>query len=99
MHDRVYVQSYPMKMDIAAFISKVFDDSEGEYYVIMINSLLPEDKQKAALAHEIEHIYYGDYESELTADRLEFNALIRETKDLDTSYISFINDPFFEEYA
>lgn len=99
MHDRIYVQSYPMKMEIAGFISKVFDESDGEYYVVMINSLLSKEKQQIVLEHEIEHIYFGDYESSLSADRLEFNALIRETKDIDFSYVSFINDPFFEDYA
>lgn len=99
MHDRVYVQTYPMKADVAGFVSKVCDESDGEYFVIMINSLLSKDKQQMVLNHEIEHIYYGDYDSILTADRLEFNALIRQTPIVDTSYISFINDQFFEDYA
>ena len=95
VHDRVYLQEYTLPSSIAAMITKMFDDSEGQYYVITINSLLPDAKRKAVLDHELEHLYFGDYDSELTADQLEFISLIRETADIDfDEYVEFINDPF-----
>lgn len=94
-HDRVYLQELSLPVSIAAMITKMFDDSEGQYYVVSVNSSLTEDKKHLVINHELEHLYFGDYESMMTADQLEFVSLIRETADMDfDEYVEFINDPF-----
>lgn len=93
--DRVYLQDLSLPSSIAAMITKMFDDSEGQYYVVSLNSLLSDEKKQIVLNHELEHLYFGDYDSLLTADQLEFISLIRKAEDVDfDEYVEFINDPF-----
>lgn len=95
VHDRVYIQELSLPVSIAAMITKVFDDSQGEYYTISINDKFSKEKQQSVLCHELEHIYYGDYESLLTADQLEFISLLREdVQENYEAYVEIINDPF-----
>lgn len=95
VHERVYVQELSLPITIAAMITKVFDDSQGEYYVISINDKFSKEKQQSVLCHEMEHIYYGDYDSLLTADQLEFISLLREdVQENFEAYVEIMNDPF-----
>lgn len=95
VHDRVFVQELPLPISIAAMVTKVFDQSEGQYYVVSVNNKFDNEKKQSVLCHEMEHIYYGDYESELTADQLEFISLLREDVQEDyEAYVEIINDPF-----
>ena len=103
-HPPVYIQKLPLPYSIAAFITRITDDSAGEYYTISINESLSLERQKHVLNHEIFHINNGDFESMLTADQLEFQSLIRETADVDSlpdchNYVTFLNDPFRDEVA
>ena len=98
-HERVYVQQLPLPISIAAMVTKVFDESTGEYYVISVNDKFCKEKQQRVLCHEMEHIYYGDYESMLTADQLEFISLLREDVQEDfEDYVEIINDPFIGDF-
>lgn len=103
IHPPVYIQRMTLPAKFKAMITKVFDDSAGEYFVIMISDRLSNEEAKQAYQHELYHIYNGDFDSELTADRLEFQTLIRTEADSlpaeTNDYCTLLNDPFREEVA
>lgn len=102
-HPFVRLQTLPLPASIRAMITKRFDDSMGEYYIVALSEHLSPEEAKQAFNHEVFHIINGDFESQLTADRLEFQTLIRNDADAlpgDTrSYVTLLNDPFRDEVA
>lgn len=103
IHPPVYLQTLPLPVSIRAMITRICDESAGEYFVISLSERLSPEEAKQAFNHEVYHIINGDFETMLTADRLEFQTLIRNEADMlpqDTrSYVTLINDPFRDEVA
>ena len=62
-----FVRFIPLPWHVRAFVTPNDDDT----YSIYINSLLPEEIQRAALEHELRHLRDGDLYSAESAAEIE----------------------------
>lgn len=66
---------YPLPARIHGVTYPRFDESIGDWYLIIINRDDPPDRQREALQHELDHIARGDFDHmEKGADQLELIA-------------------------
>ena len=57
---------------IGGFTKKTFADGE-DWYTVILNARLTDERQREAYEHEMDHIEAGDLERmDLTADELEY---------------------------
>lgn len=54
---------------VRGFAVRCWDD--GEYYTIVVNANLSEEKKKEVYQHEKDHIENGDFSNVIDASRLE----------------------------
>lgn len=66
--DNVIVRLIELPSRIHAFIVR---NGEEDFYIIVINSMLSEDKQHEALFHELDHLRHNDFLCEYSVNVLE----------------------------
>ena len=49
-----------------------FTKKTGDYYTIVLNARLNEERRRAAYRHEVEHIEEGDFDRSCDADEIEY---------------------------
>lgn len=64
----VIVTDLPHRID--GFTKKTVA-SDGDWYTIILNARLNDERQREAFEHEMEHIENGDFDRTCTADDIE----------------------------